>query len=57
MIVLCEQRRWDLYAEGLCSRVGTLETNNHTLYDPPKGIVFDLIVLVGLVRYDDAYGL
>lgn len=57
MIALNEQRRWDLYAGGLCSRAGTLETNNHTTHDPPKGIVYDLLVLVGLFRYDDAYGL
>lgn len=57
MIALNEQRRWDLYADGLCSRAGTLETNNHTMHDPPKGTVYDLSALVGLLRYDDAYGL
>ena len=57
VIALDEQRRWYLYAEGLCSRVGTLETNSHTLYYPPRGIVYDLLALVGLVPYDDAYGL
>lgn len=54
VIALNEQRRWYLYAGGLCSRVGTLETNNHTTHNPPKGIVFDLLVLVDLFPYDDA---
>ena len=57
MIALYEQRRWYLYADGLCSRVGTLETNNHTMHYPPRGIVYDLLALVGLFSYDDAYGL
>jgi hypothetical protein len=57
MIAFNEQRRWYLYADGLCSRVGTLETNNHTMHCPPKGTVYDLLALVGLLFYDDAYGL
>ena len=46
-----------LYADGLCSCIGTLETNNHTTHYPPGGIVYDLLALVGLFSYDDAYGL
>ena len=57
MIALYEQRRWYLYADGLCSCIGTLETNNHTTHYPPGGIVYDLLALVGLFSYDDAYGL